>query len=100
MPRKPRSVREPVQVYLDREDRDVLDALSATAGISRAEALRRGMRRLAAEVLARQDSAHAFVAEMVGAEWPASTPSDLAARHDDYLAMPLAAKPQRRKRRA
>jgi hypothetical protein len=98
MPKTPR-VREPVQVYLDSDDRDTLDAVAAAAGISRAEALRRGLRRLAAETLGRQDPAHAFVAEMAGSAWPARTPTDLAARHDHYLTQPAEPTPPRRKRR-
>lgn len=40
----PRSVREPIQVYLTPEERARLDRAAAAQGISRSEALRRGIR--------------------------------------------------------
>ena len=43
----PRRVREPVQVYLAADDRDLLNRLSAETGLSKAEILRRGVRRFA-----------------------------------------------------
>ena len=97
--RKPRSVREPVQVYLAVDDRALLDQVSAAAGISRAEALRRGIKRLAADVLGAEDPAHTFVAEMASAAWPTGTPRDLAARHDEYLTEDLRAGARRRRGR-
>lgn len=47
-----RQVREPVQVYLDERDRALLEAIAARSALSRAEILRPGLRRIAAEVLA------------------------------------------------
>ena len=38
------SVREPIQVYLTPEERDVLDRCAAELGVSRSEVLRRGLR--------------------------------------------------------
>src|SRR5947208_15740986 len=46
-----RRVREPVQVYLDEVDRSLLEELAARTGLPRAELLRRGLRRMADEVL-------------------------------------------------
>lgn len=77
----------------------MLDAVADTAGISRAEALRQGLRRLAADILGQEDPAHAFVAEMAGTEWPATTPRNLAARHDVYLSESFAYRVGSRKRR-
>jgi len=38
-----RSVREPIQVYLTSDERDVLDRCAAELGVSRSEVLRRGL---------------------------------------------------------
>ena len=46
-----RRVREPVQVYLDPADRDLLEQVVRATGLSRAEILRRGLRRVADEAL-------------------------------------------------
>jgi hypothetical protein len=48
-PRGPASVREPVQVYLAPDDRDLLNRLVAETGLTKAEILRRGMRSFARE---------------------------------------------------
>jgi len=39
-----KSVREPIQVYLTAEERDVLDRCAAELRVSRSEVLRRGLR--------------------------------------------------------
>jgi len=39
-----RSVREPIQVYLSSDERDDLDRVARSLGISRSEVLRRGLR--------------------------------------------------------
>jgi Ribbon-helix-helix protein, copG family len=80
-----RSVREPIQVYLDPADRELLDAIAARSGLSRAEVLRRGIRRVGAEVLGGGDAALTFLDEMVAGGWPADMPDDVGERHDDYL---------------
>ncbi len=46
-----RRVREPVQVYLDPADRDLLEEVVRATGLSRAEILRRGLRRMADDAL-------------------------------------------------
>lgn len=78
-----RVVREPVQVYLDPDDRRLLDTLARDTGLSRAEILRRGIRSFAAA--ARGDGVRspmlAFLDEMVGEDWP----EGMAERHDDFL---------------
>ncbi len=77
-------VREPVQVYLDRPDVDLLDDLVRTTGLTKAELLRRGIRRLSAEVLGEKRPGWSLD-HLVGSldETPA-TP-DLSVRHDEYL---------------
>ncbi len=43
---RPAAVREPVQVYLAPDDRDLLNRLAEETGLSKAEILRRGVRDL------------------------------------------------------
>lgn len=82
---RPMAVREPVQVYLAGPDRVLLDRIAKKAGVSRAEVLRRGVRRMAAEVLADENPMLSFIEEMASTKWPAGTPSDVAERPDFYL---------------
>ena len=89
------AVREPVQVYLSRQDRDLLEQIAGKTGWSRAEILRRGMRRVAADVLADESPMLAFLRESASAEWPSDTPSDLAERHDEHLTNPKPSKKRR-----
>lgn len=84
-PKKIARVREPVQVYLDSADRSLLDAVAAGTGLSRAEILRRGLRRVAGDLLADRKPGESFehLIGALGDDTP--LPSDLAARHDHYL---------------
>jgi hypothetical protein len=82
----PKMVKEPIQVYLDRDDRAILDRASAAAGISRAEVLRRGLRSFAAQEQHGEGPMMRFMRKMAESEWPADTPSDLGLNHDKYLA--------------
>ena len=50
MVKPPRRVREPVQVYLDPDDRAILLQIAERTALSQAEILRRGLRRLAADL--------------------------------------------------
>jgi hypothetical protein len=82
---KPRRVREPVQVYLDKSDRALLKAVAERAGLPASEVLRVALRRLAAD-LPPSDRPGASLVALVGALDSASgVPRDLAARHDAYL---------------
>ncbi|MDP1861619.1 MAG: hypothetical protein Q8K82_23340 [Gemmatimonadaceae bacterium] len=83
--RPPAQVREPVQVYLDVPDRAILERAAVATGLPRAEVLRRGLRRFAAELLADESPALAFLESAASAP-SANAPSDVAARHDEYLA--------------
>ncbi len=82
--RRPRA-REPVQVYLDRPDRELLEQVAAKAGLSKAEILRRGLRRMAAHELTERSPGSSFEALLGALGDDPSLPEDLAARHDDYL---------------
>ena len=81
----PRAVREPVQVYLAAADRAILERAALATGLPRAEVLRRGLRRFAAELLADESPALAFLESAASAP-PPNAPPDVAARHDEYLA--------------
>ncbi|MHB8837565.1 MAG: hypothetical protein ACYC7F_01280 [Gemmatimonadaceae bacterium] len=88
----PSRVREPVQVYLEVDDSALLARLSTTAGLSKAEVMRRGMRAFARE----QDMESPmlrFVADGLGAAWPAN----VAADHDAVLAESYAGRRGRRR---
>ncbi len=80
-----RKVKEPVQVYLDRADRDLLEKVARKTGLPRTEVLRRGLRQLASEELSktRPGSALERLIGVFGDD--PSLPTDLSVRHDDYL---------------
>ena len=80
--KNPRAVREPLQVYLDRDDRAMLDRLAKEAGLPRAEVLRRGIRSFAREQAPATSPMLEFLRSLRGDDWP----EDIAERHDDYLA--------------
>jgi hypothetical protein len=76
----PKRVKEPVQVYLDKSDRALLDRLAEEQGLSRAEVLRRGIRQLAV------DQARGPLHYLVGIIDDPSGPTDMSVNHDKYLA--------------
>jgi hypothetical protein len=83
--KKPRQVREPVQVYLDARDRALLEALVSSTGLPRAELIRRGLRKLAGEDLTdRRPGWSLDVLTGVVLDGPV----DLSLHHDEYLAEP------------
>ena len=80
-----RRVRAPVQVYLDPADRDLLEQVVRATGLSRAEILRRGLRRMADDALTERAPGWSFdrlVDAMAGA---GDLPRDVAECHDEYL---------------
>ncbi|MFQ5703051.1 MAG: hypothetical protein ACE5HT_03425 [Gemmatimonadales bacterium] len=79
---KAKSVREPLQVYLTRDERAMLDRLSADTGLSRAEVLRRGMRSFAVHEAPRRSPMLEFMLSIKGADLP----PDMGVNHDKYLA--------------
>jgi hypothetical protein len=82
---RPLRLKEPVQVYLDRTDRSLLDDVANRTGLSRAEILRRGLRMAAEALLADREPGYSFE-DLVGAlgDDP-SLPEDLSTHHDGYL---------------
>ncbi|HEX7940052.1 MAG TPA: ribbon-helix-helix protein, CopG family [Gemmatimonadaceae bacterium] len=85
MAKQPPRVREPVQAYLDEPDAILLQELSARTDLSKAELIRRGIRRLAQD-MALAGKPFAGLSALSGVlDSAAGVPRDLAARHDDYL---------------
>lgn len=82
--KRPRRVREPIQVYLDPDERAMLDRVAGDTGLSRAEVLRRGLRSYAAEQAAGRSPMLEFLEWMKQQDF--DLPPDLSVRHDDYLA--------------
>jgi len=80
-PRKPTSIREPVQVYLEQDDRDLLNRLVADTGLTKAEILRQGMRSFAREQGGPSPMLR-YIAESAQGEWP----EGVAEKHDEILA--------------
>jgi len=81
-PRRPRSSREPVQVYLGADDSALLTRLTAETGLSKAEILRRGVRSFAREQTAGTSPMMRFLAESSPEGWPDAVARD----HDAALA--------------
>jgi hypothetical protein len=82
--KRPRAVREPIQVYLDTDERAMLDRVAEETGLSRAEVLRRGLRSYAVEQGAGRSPMLEFMEWMKQQDF--DLPADLSERHDDYLA--------------
>jgi hypothetical protein len=75
-------VREPIQVYLDPDDRETLDRLAKDLGVSRAEVLRQGLRSVALEQAKAGSPMLRLLEELQGSDWPA----EVAGRHDEFIA--------------
>jgi len=87
IPRKkpPMLVREPVQVYLDGPDLSLLGTLAQSTGLSKAELLRRGLRRLASDALTERQPGWSLDLLIGSLDTGDELPADLSERHDDYL---------------
>lgn len=94
-----RRVTEPVQVYLTGGDRKLLREVAVAAGVSGAEVLRRGLRRMAGEILSDRSPAMRLLEEMNAADWPVDMPPDAAIDHDRHLAEVAYSKPRRSRRK-
>jgi hypothetical protein len=96
----PRRIREPVQVYLEVGDVELLENLARLTGLSKAELLRRGLRQLGARQLAKEAPGWSLDALTGSLGNAAGLPHDLAAHHDAYLygdRRPAGRKPARKK---
>jgi hypothetical protein len=85
MAERARRVREPVQVYLDERDRELLEALVERTSLSRAELVRRGLRRLSEELLTDGRPGRSLDLLIGALDAAPDVPPDLAERHDEYL---------------
>lgn len=92
-PQRPRTLKEPVQVYLAADDLDLLNRLVEETGLSKAEVLRRGIRSFAAEQGGPSPMLR-FLSESAAGEWP-----DAVAEHHDEVLAELYQAPAKRKRR-
>ena len=90
-------VREPIQVYLGSSERARHERLARDLGNSRAEVLRRGLQSLER---GEASSLYDALEPLVGAFSNPRAPTDLAERHDDYLAADLQARAARSRRRS
>jgi hypothetical protein len=86
--KKSKPVREAVQVYLDPDDKRRLEEVARTTGLSQAEALRRGLRRLAADLKAESHPGASLDVVIGSLGEDPGLPTDLAAHHDQYLYRP------------
>jgi hypothetical protein len=81
---KSKQAREQVVVYLDTRDRALLEELAEKSGLPRTELFRRGLRRLAEELLGEKQPG-ASLSYLVATGRDDGLPPDVAERHDDYL---------------
>ena len=93
---RPARVSEPIQVYLDSRDRALLDKLAQQAELPRSEILRMGLRRLGAESAESGRPGGSFDL-LIGALTDDRVPTDLAAKHDEYLYPIRQPKPRKRR---
>ena len=97
MPKRGRSspsvVREPVQVYLAPDDRDLLARLVEETGLSKAEILRRGVRSFA-----REQRVASPMLRLAMESDPAKWPDEIAKDHDAVLAASYRAERPRKRR--
>jgi hypothetical protein len=85
MRKTPKRVREPVQVYMEPDDKALLDQLAEETSLSRAELLRRGLRRIAADLRGARAPGGSMDLLIGALGTDADIPPDLSTRHDDYL---------------
>jgi len=76
--------RRQVVVYLDERDHLLLERVVKETGLAKTELLRRGLHRLAEEVLRENGPGSAF-RHMIETSRDDGFPADVAERHDHYL---------------
>lgn len=85
--KKPARVAEPVQVYLERRDREMLDRLAGRLGATKSDVLRQGLTALDRQL---QDPAHDPVLRIIGVadgfRERRGPRFDVAREHDRFLA--------------
>ncbi len=81
-------VREPVQVYLDAPDRDLLDSLSESEGVPRTDVIRYAIRQYGQRRVAERAPGASLDALIGALEGVPDVPTDLSERHDEYAYPP------------
>lgn len=82
MKNAPKPCREPLQIYMDSDERRLLDKLSESTGLSRAEILRQGLRQFAMQRAGNDGPMETLMRSL--REQPFA--SGIATGHDDELA--------------
>ena len=85
-PKKPKQVREQLQIYLDAPDKALLEEMVTATGLPRTELFRRGLRKLALDALP-PDRRPGFSLDLligVLGDQP-DLPPDFSERHDEFL---------------
>ena len=82
---KPNRVGEPVQVYLSDRDRALLEQLAKKTALPRSEIIRVALRRMASDLPGVTKSGTGLDALLGALDEAAAVPTDLSARHDEYL---------------
>lgn len=77
-------VREQVVVYLGSRDRELLDEMTERTGLAKTELFRRGLRRLADELLSERKPGSSL-AHLIATASDDGLPGDVAEHHDEYL---------------
>ena len=75
-------MKRPFQVYLDPRDQGLLEQAANRLGVSKAEAVREALRRLAREFSGAEDP----LLELIGGLDNPAVPSDLSTRYREYAA--------------
>lgn len=84
MSARSRRVREQAVVYMNASDRELLERLARETGLARTELFRRGLRRLAEELLP-EGGPGSSLDYLAGIADGTDAPADLSERHDDFL---------------
>lgn len=81
---EPKRVREQAVVYMSASDRELLERLAEQTGLARTELFRRGLRRLAEDLLPERGPGSSLD-YLTGIAGETDAPADLSERHDEYL---------------
>lgn len=84
MSSEPKRVREQAVVYMSASDRALLERLAEETGLARTELFRRGLRRLAEELLP-EGGPVSSLDYLTRIADDTDAPPDLSERHDEYL---------------
>ena len=93
--KKPMMVREPIQIYLDRTERQQLDGLAKELDVSRGEVLRRGLEALRRS---KPKSFYAAFEPLIGSMDGPDVPTDLSRNFKQYYTEALEKKWKRGRR--